>query len=404
MTKLIKTSVAASKSYLQRAIAIAALAKGTSTLKQITWCNDSIAAKKIAEGLGNIIIEEKNTLSISNNGFLFNQSHFTAKEAGLSIRMFSPIFALHNQPILFTGEGSLITRPINIISDALHQLSVNVETNNGFLPLKITGPIKSGEITIDASLSSQLLTGLLIALPLASGDSIINVKNLKSKPYIDMTLSIMEHFGVHIKHKDYKTFKIKGKQKYQANTYNIEGDWSSGAFFLVYGAVKNGVEIYNLDYKSKQADKAIIQALELAGANISILDKGIKVKKDKLKAFNFDATNCPDLFPPLVCLASQCQGISKIKGISRLIHKESNRAKVLKQEFSKMGINITFDNNKMLIKGGEPKACVINSHNDHRIAMAGGIMNLFCKEEIKILNKKAVNKSYPLFFEELKKL
>ena len=404
MTSIKTISIAASKSYLQRAIAISALAKGSSELRQVTWCNDSKVAKKIAEDLGNTIIEKDGVLSISNEGLRFKNTSFTAGEAGLSIRMFSPIFALYQQTIIFEGKGSLKMRPMNIVVEALVQLGVKVEMENGFLPLKITGPINAGEIEIDGSLSSQLLTGLLIALPLAGDDSIIKVKNLKSKPYIDMTLSIMEQFGITVEHDNYKIFRIKGNQKYKATAYNVEGDWSGGAFFLVYGAVKNEIIINNLDYNSKQADKAIIKALELAGAKVSILEKGIKVEKDQLKAFSFDATDCPDLFPPLVCLASQCEGTSKIKGVSRLIHKESNRAEVLKQEFAKMGVEITLDNDEMYIVGSTPKACTIDSHNDHRIAMAGGIMNLFCDGEIKIKNKESINKSYPDFFKDLENI
>ena len=175
-----------------------------------------------------------------------------------------------------------------------------------------------------------------------------------------------------------------------------------GAFFLVYGAVKGAIEITNLSISSNQADKVIINALKLAGAKIIINKESLIVEQNKLHAFYFDATNCPDLFPPLVCLASQCKGITEIKGISRLTHKESDRADVLKKEFIKMGIYITFKNDSMYITGNKPQPCTIDSHNDHRIAMAGGIMNLFCDGEIKIENKEAINKSYPDFFEQLR--
>jgi|TARA_B110000438_G_scaffold65261_1_gene65847 3-phosphoshikimate 1-carboxyvinyltransferase len=402
MNSIEKITVSASKSYLQRALAIAALSEGISVLNEVSWCNDSIAAKNIIENLGCKIEENNRILLINQQNISFNYREFNANEAGLSIRMFSPIFALSNHEINFKGEGSLNNRPIQLIADALFQLGVIIQSNNGLLPIKIKGPIKSGVINIDGSLSSQLLTGLLIALPLVKGDSVINVHNLKSIPYIDMTVKIMEHFGVKVDNIDYKTFKIKGNQKYQATTYNIEGDWSGGAFFLVYGAVKGAIEITNLSISSNQADKVIINALKLAGAKIIINKESLIVEQNKLHAFYFDATNCPDLFPPLVCLASQCKGITEIKGISRLTHKESDRADVLKKEFIKMGIYITFKNDSMYITGNKPQPCTIDSHNDHRIAMAGGIMNLFCDGEIKIENKEAINKSYPDFFEQLR--
>ena len=399
-----KIRVAASKSYLQRALAIAALAQGESLLKQVSWCDDSVAAKNIIEKLGCQTSELQGDLSIKSSGLHFKTHSFNAGEAGLSVRMFSPVFALNDREIDFTGEGSLKTRPIHIIEDALTQLGVAVTSANGLLPLKIKGPIQSGNISIDGSLSSQLLTGLLIALPLAKGDSVIEVSHLKSIPYIDMTLSIMKHFGVEVVHEDYKVFRIKGNQQYQAKPYNIEGDWSGGAFFLVYGAVKESIEITNLNDFSQQADKAIIEALRLAGASVISGEQSVIVEKSELEAFDFDATDCPDLFPPLVCLASQCKGVTTLKGISRLKHKESDRATVLKEEFSKIGIEIELEGDLMHIKGAKPKAGIIKSHNDHRIAMVGGLMNLFCTEEIKTEGKASVNKSYPDFFTDLSAL
>ena len=394
----------ASKSFLQRALAISVLAQGTSVLQNVSWCNDSIAAKEIIEKLGAVVNENNSELSIKSDGLNLKTNEFSAGESGLSIRMFSPILALLESKITFTGRGSLNNRPMKIIADALMQLGAKVETNNGLLPIKIKGSIKSGIIEIDGSISSQLLTGLLISLPLVEGNSVIKVQNLKSIPYIDMTLSIMKKFGVEVEHNDYKTFKIKGNQKYKATKYNIEGDWSAASFFLVAGAVKGNIKIENLNPNSLQADKEILTVLKKAGAEISINKNSITVNKNQLNAFNFDATNCPDLFPPIVCLASQCKGKSTIKGISRLIHKESNRAKVLKQEFAKIGINISLDGDFMYIYGGEIVSGIINSHNDHRIAMAGGIMNLFTDKNIRIENKEAVNKSYPGFFKDLEKL
>ena len=391
----------ASKSYLQRALAIAALTEGESIIENISWCDDSVIAKNIIVNLGSELTEKDRSLTINSQGLKFNSTYYNAGEAGLSIRMFSPIFALSNKEITFSGAGSLTKRPMQIITDALTQLGVNIETSNGLLPIKIQGPIKPTEIIIDGSLSSQLLTGLLIALPLANGNSTVKVKKLNSKPYIDMTLSIMKHFGITIENNNYKVFNIKGNQKYKPTKYNIEGDWSSAAFFLVAGAVKGKIEIKNLNADSKQADKEILTVLEKAGAKISIRTNSIIVEKNFLNSFEFDATDCPDLFPPIVCLASQCEGTSTIKGISRLTHKESNRAKVLKQEFANIGINIKIEADLMHITGAEIKSGTINSHNDHRIAMAGGIMNLFSNNEITINNKEAVNKSFPDFFNQI---
>jgi len=399
-----KITAPASKSYLQRALAISALAEGETTLTNISWCDDSIAAKNIIEKLGCKTIEKAGDLIINSKALNFEDTEFSAGEAGLSIRMFSPIFALSNKEIIFTGKGSLLTRPIGIIADALTQLGAKVETNNGLLPLKIKGKISASKIRIDGSLSSQLLTGLLIALPLLDGDSEIIVDNLKSIPYIDMTLSIIQKFGVSIENENYKIFRIKGNQKYKPTTYNIEGDWSGAAFFLILGAVNGSIEVENLDFESSQADKEIITVLKKAGAKISTKNNSVIVEKNQLNSFKFDATNCPDLFPPIACLASQCSGTSIIKGVSRLTHKESNRAEVLKQEFANVGIKITLDDDYMHIIGSKLQNGTIDSHNDHRIAMMGGILNEFSETEIKITNKEAINKSYPDFFKSLNNL
>ncbi len=393
----------ASKSYLQRAMAIAALAKGTSVIKHISWSNDSRAAANIATNLGATLSESKNNLTVQSGGLLLKTDHFSAGEAGLSIRMFSPVVAMGNNKVVFTGEGSLLKRPVGLIADALTQLDAKVSTNNGLLPLTIKGPLKPGSVHIDGSLSSQLLTGLLITLPLLKGSSTIVVDNLKSKPYVDMTLSIMQHFGVSVENDDYRTFNIKGHQQYQATNYEVEGDWSGAAFFLVLGAINGSAEVINLNPASVQADRQIMEALEKAGAAIKFTDHSVMVKRKALNAFKFDATHCPDLFPPLACLASQCNGTSVIKGVSRLTHKESNRAKTIQQEFNKMGINIELKDDQMFVTGAtSPTPCTIDSHNDHRIAMAGGIMNTICQTgTIHIHNKEAVNKSYPEFFVEM---
>jgi 3-phosphoshikimate 1-carboxyvinyltransferase len=401
--KAFTVSAPASKSYLQRALAVSLLAKGITTLENVSWCDDSLAAKKIIESLGAVCREDNRSLIIKSKGVKFNEKYFSAGEAGLSIRMFSPILALSQGEVVFNGKGSLLKRPVKLIEDALKQFNVDISSNNGLLPLKIKGAINPGKVNIDGSLSSQLLTGLLITLPVLNGDSEIIVDNLKSVPYIDMTLSVIKDFGVEIENYDYKIFKIKGNQKYNPITFNIEGDWSGAAFWLVLGAVIGSVEVLNLNYNSQQADTAIITALKKAGAEVIINNNSVVVKRQYLKSFDFDATHCPDLFPPLVCLASQCEGLTKIKGVSRLTHKESNRAKVLQQEMAKAGIEIKLDNDIMIIKGGNVNAAVIDSHNDHRIAMAGGILDVISNGTIEIHNKEAVKKSYPTFFDELNK-
>jgi 3-phosphoshikimate 1-carboxyvinyltransferase len=333
-------------------------------------------------------------------------------ESGLSFRMFAPIAALFDKEFIFTGHGSLSKRPVDMVEKALKKLGAGCRSNKGFLPVDIKGPIKAGKIKVDGSVTSQLLTGLLMALPCCDGDSEITVTNLKSRPYVEMTLKLLGDFGIKIQNVKFKTFKIKGGQRYKPVTYRVEGDWSGAAFLLVAGAVGGSVRVNNLNYKkSLQADKAIINALKLCGAKIKIgpdhvevcKKNGNSVKKSscQLKGFKFNAEDCPDLFPPLAALAVHCKGKTVITGVNRLKHKESDRGKVLRDELTKMGALIKIKGNKMEITGSQLKGGIVDSHNDHRIAMACAVAGIGSKSCVQINGAESVSKSYPDFFEDL---
>ena len=392
-----------SKSMTQRAIAAALLADGESIIHNPSYCDDSLAAMSMAVGLGARVEPQVNELKINGSAIL-KEPKLNCGESGLAIRMFSPIAALYPVEITMVGANSLKKRPMFMIEEALNQLGVKCISSNGFLPLTIQGPIVGGHCEIDGSVSSQLLTGLLMALPLASKDSEIKVKNLKSKPYIDMTIQILKSFGITVKNEDYSFFRIPGNQKYIPHNYIVEGDWSGGAFLLVAGAISGKLCITGLNRDSKQSDMSIINALENAGAKMTISENQIEISKSELKAFEFDATESPDLFPPLVALASYCEGVSIIKGVSRLIYKESDRAKVLKEEFGKLKINIEINDDIMFVTGGRPQAARVESHDDHRIAMAVAISSLGAKGRVYIRDSQCVAKSYPGFFNDLRNL
>ena len=393
----------ASKSMTQRAIAAALLADGESMIHNPSYCDDSLAAMSIAVGLGARVEPLVNKLKIIGSATL-KESKLNCGESGLAIRMFSPIVALYPAEITLVGANSLKKRPMIMIEDALNQLGVKCKSSAGFLPLTIQGPIVGGRCEIDGSVSSQLLTGLLMALPLASKNSEIKVNNLKSKPYIDMTIQLLNSFGITIKNSNYNLFKISGNQKYTPNTYIVEGDWSGGAFLLVAGAINGQLIIKGLRRDSKQSDMSILNALEMADAHLIIGDDQIEISKSELKAFEFNATQSPDLFPPLVALASYCKGISTIKGVSRLIYKESNRAETLKEEFGKMNINIEINDDLMFGTGGQPQSARVESHEDHRIAMAVAVASLGATGRVSIRDSQCVAKSYPGFFDDLRNL
>jgi 3-phosphoshikimate 1-carboxyvinyltransferase len=393
----------ASKSMSQRAIAASVLADGESTIINPSYCDDSLAAMSVAVGLGAKVKPDTDMITIRGAGEL-KEKKLNCGESGLAIRMFSPFAALYRSEIILTGTGSLKKRPMSMIEDALRQFGVKCTSEGGFLPLKIKGPLKGGSCEIDGSISSQLLTGLLMALPAAKNDSEIKVNNLKSKPYIDMTLQVLEKFGIRIVNDGYTSFKIPGNQKYTANRFEVESDWSGGAFLLVAGAINGDIVVNGLRADSRQSDKAILSALDKAGARMSIMDNSIAVKKSELKAFDFDATESPDLFPPLAALASYCRGTSGIKGVSRLTHKESDRADSLAEVFGKLNIKVEVSGDFMLITGGNVGGAYVSSHDDHRIAMAAAVAALGASGEVAIKDSHCISKSYPGFFDDLRKI
>ncbi len=392
-----------SKSYAQRAIAVAAMARGDSEILFPGSSDDVNAAIRVAGQLGAKVSVSGDSLRIS-GGISVPNEQLDCGEAGLSIRMFSSVASVFHDPVTLSGSGSLLTRPMKVVEESLRAIGVECLTNNGYLPLTVRGPIRGGVAEIDGSFSSQVLTGMLIASPYAQSDVTLLVNNLKSRPYIDITLDVMAEFGVKAENNGYSEFFIRSGQKYSPVDYLVEGDWSGAAFLLVAGAVGGEVTVGNIDVESPQADRAILDALKISGALVSVRGQEICVTRRPLKAFDFDATDCPDLFPPLVCLASYCKGETRIRGAGRLIHKESNRAETLREEFGKLGVSVTVEQDIMVVKGSGCKGGIVSSHGDHRIAMACAVAAIASENGVDIEGSEAVKKSYPDFFEDLQKL
>jgi 3-phosphoshikimate 1-carboxyvinyltransferase len=410
----------ASKSSMQRACAAALVKKGISNIYNYGISNDDKAALSIVKAFGAQVTNHQQYISINTAHINFNtaqqQFEINCGESGLSIRMFTPIAALCNTRVTVTGSGSLTTRPMNFFDEILPQVGVQVNSNQGKLPLQVTGALQPQNITIDGSLSSQFLTGLLMAYAASAikEDTTITVDNLKSKPYIDLTLKVMEEFGLNVPiNNQHQQFILKpNNQQNKSSTihYTVEGDWSGGAFLLVAGAIAGNINVNGLDILSTQADKAIIKALIDCGCNISIQPTTIEIGTSTtglagLQPFRFNATDCPDLFPPLVALAAYCNGKTIIEGVSRLAHKESNRGITLQEEFGKMGIVIELDNDCMIVHGGTGvNGTAVHAHHDHRIAMACAVAALPANGTMVIDNADAISKSYPNFYEHLQQL
>jgi 3-phosphoshikimate 1-carboxyvinyltransferase len=390
----------ASKSMMQRVLAAALLAPGRSEILDPGYCADTLAAMAAVQRLGAKIRVQDSAIEVQ-GGFHPVARKIDCNESGLSLRLFTAVSALDHREIELGGSGSLLRRPVGLVETPLASLGARVSTDRGFPPVRVRGPLAGGEVLLDGSLGSQFLTGLLMALPLARSDSRITVRNLQSIPYIDMTLQVLADFGIHVENDHYHRFFIGGRQAYAPRASRVEGDWSGASFLLVAGAIAGRVTVAGLRAGSAQADRMLLGALDQAGAEVGWQGGNVTVARSRLRAFDFDATHAPDLFPPLVALACHCSGKSRIQGVERLHFKESNRALSLLQEFRGLGAKIAVAGNTMEIEGGPLSGGTACSHGDHRIAMAVAVAALAAQGAIAIDASECVGKSYPRFFEDL---
>jgi len=396
-----------SKSDMQRACAAALLHVGTTFIHEPGNSNDDIAALDVIQKLGASIKVRGNEIEINSNGVQPVNDHINCGESGLGIRMFTPIAALSNRTLEMNGSGSLLKRPMDFFDQIFPLLGISISSNQGKLPIQITGPLKPASIDVDGSLSSQFLTGLLMAYSASKAQNVvINVNDLKSKPYIDMTLKVLKSFGMQVPVvNSYEQFSFLDSSPVNVPDpihYTIEGDWSGAAFLFVAGAISGKVFIKGMKSDSPQADRKILQAIEDSGAQIEFTDEKYIVSPAALSAFKFDATECPDLFPPLVALASYCKGTTEILGANRLTHKESNRALTLQDVFGKMGVQVDLQGDRMLVHGGgKLLSAHVHSHHDHRIAMAVAVAALGAEGKITIDDAEAIDKSYPDFYRHM---
>jgi 3-phosphoshikimate 1-carboxyvinyltransferase len=395
---------------MQRACAAALLHQGVTRIVDPGRSNDDLAALDVIGKLGAVVDDKGDEIFIKSDGVNPVHQNIHCGESGLGIRMFTPIAALSDKPLSIGGTGSLVSRPMGFFDEIFPQLQIDIQSNAGKLPLHIKGPLKPASIEVDGSLSSQFLTGLLMAYSAAGASGVtIHAKDLKSKPYIDLTLSVLKSFQMKVPTvHEYETFVFHNEPHHQPVgefTYQVEGDWSGAAFLIVAGAIAGEINIAGMREDSVQADKKILEAIKDAGAELAFDQNEYRVSPAPLKSFNFDATECPDLFPPLVALAAYCKGVTAIKGVSRLAHKESNRALTLQDVFAKMGINIELDGDMMFVHGGGGLVSAeVSSHHDHRIAMAAAVAALKASGPVQIQNAEAINKSYPEFYKHLEKL
>ena len=478
-----------SKSFAQRAIIAAALADGVSHLKGYTPCGDNEAAIQVAQNLGAEVSVDGNVLTvrgISAQLGALQHTEIHVGESGLLTRMLIPLMAqLSPEEVTFTGEKTLLGRPLtgakeimdafgaaitssvisstssvisstspvissasSVISSASSVISSEAEKSPApvRVPLTVKGPLKAGRAEISGKHGSQLISGLLMALPFAERNSSLIVREPKSIPYMFITLEVLKKFGIKVGNDmlggpdflasdgDWSlctemVFKVKGGQKYKAADIDLEGDWSAAANFLVAGAIFGSLELQGLDTTSLQADLSVMDILMDAGASLSQLDgdKGnITVQRAPLKAFNVDASNCPDLFPVISVLAAFCQGTSRLAGVGRLANKESDRAKAIIEMLTQMGVQARIEGDVMVIEGhslaqrllshaipgevegsaapGLLRGGAYTSHHDHRMVMALKVAELGADSPITIDDEDCVAKSFPQFHDKWSKI
>lgn len=377
----------ASKSLMQRACAAALLHTGKTIINNPGISDDDKAALNIIQQLGAHVRHSKDYIEITSHGINPISDSINCHESGLSARLFIPIAALYHQQLTITGKGSLLSRPMDVFGEIFPSLGVGIQRNNNLLPVRIKGPLHPKNTSIDGSLSSQFLTGLLFAYAFAAKEVVtIRVSNLNSKPYIDLTLDVLRKFGKNIANNNYESFTIHPQPALHDDVeITIEADWSTASNFVVANAIAGSIDIEQLNASSLQADSAILQ-----------------IVNNERTAFNFDATDCPDLIPILAIYAGTCSGTSTISGTNRLVHKESNRITSTTALLDKLGVKFELGDNTIKITGVQQfKNCIVDSYNDHRIAMAAAIAALYADGDITINHAEAVAKSYPDFFKDL---
>lgn len=414
----------ASKSFAQRAIVAAALANGISHLRGYSPCGDSEAALELAKSMGASVEIDGSTLIINGIGERgIELSSVNVGESGLLARLAIPIFsAISGGEFEIDGRGTLPTRVLNGAADIMASYGVLLSSNH--IPMRVRGHLIPGTANVPGSGGSQLISGLLMALPLCQGDSTLYVSDPKSIPYMYMTLDVLRHFGIKTRSEmegdaelleasdwsacDGIKFSIKGAQSYKAADFEIEGDWSAAAVYLTAAAVFGSVEISNLDMRSLQADLTIVDILVEAGAVVSELEDGtICVRKAPLEAFSQDLNNAPDLFPVVSVLAAFCSGETRLDGVGRLHSKESDRANAILQMLTQLGVEARIEGDALYIFGESLAARVssgrllrggeYSSYHDHRMLMALKLAALAADSEIVIDDESCVAKSFPGF-------
>ncbi len=397
--------VPSSKSLSHRALLAGLLSEEDCKIYNLLECDDTSATIAIINNLGKKVIKYDDYYLITKNE-KYEENVLFANESGSTLRFIIPILSLFEGKHILTGTEKLLSRPLDIYKDIYSSQGLRFDLFSD--RLEVEGKLKAGKYKVRGDISSQFITGLLYTLPLLDGDSIIEVTgNFESKSYVDLTIEVLNHFGVNIEYDNEKVFNIKGNQKFISKDYVVPGDYSQMAFWAVLGTINNDLIIAGMDPNSLQGDKAIIDILNENCKNVSYKNGEYLIKKADVSNLKIDLSMIPDLGPILGVLCSVSNGENKLYNASRLRYKESDRLAAIYDELSKMNINIKIINDSLIItNSGKDIVCLneIDSHNDHRIFMASAILGTISKNGVKILNEKCINKSYPNFLRDLESL
>ena len=406
-----ETEVPRSKSIAQRLLGFALLSPQETVIRKFPDSADCKNALDVIRTLGAVVSENGDVLDIR-GGFPNNfqadirqpKMLINVGESGLAARMFLPIAALWHEEITMEGQGTLLKRSMKTAEEWLPHLGAKVVLKDHRLPARMQGPFLGGKVHAEQVSSSQFVTGILMAGSATKKGVELEIQQVPSRPYIETTIAVAKLFGV-VMNDTGNGYAVEGAQRFQEVETTVPGDWSGAAFLFVAGALcaDEGMLIKGLNEEIPQADQAILEALTLARVKWERTDEGYRVFTSRIKAFEFDATDCPDLFPILSVLAVMGDGPSVIKGVHRLSDKESNRGKAIQHEWSKMGINTVIRGDELKIYPKAIQTAHVHAHDDHRMAMALSVLAM-AGATLTIHGAESVSKSFPHFFETIKKL
>ncbi len=397
-----------SKSYTHRAIAIASLSK-KATVNNPLISEDTKATIRASEAFGAVIEQKKDSLIIKGfDGKLKTPDNILdVANSGTTLRIMSAVASLAEGATVLTGDASIRTRPNTPLLNALNYLGAEAFStrNNGMAPIVVRGKMRGGRVYIDGSISSQFISALLIASPFAKNETKVMIKgDLKSRPYVNITIDMLKDAGARIVEDSPNSFTIPPQQEYNLKSYNVPGDFSSASYMMAAGALCGDVTIKNM-YPTEQGDSVLIDILKKMGANISWDEKKGEVRaiKSDLAGITVDVGKTPDLVPTLAVLGAASKGTMVIENAEHVRYKETDRLHAMTMELKKMGVDITEEKDRLIIRGGTLKGAQVHGWDDHRIVMALAVAGTVAGGTT-IDTVESVSISYPGFFEDLKKI